>query len=137
MLVANPTIRAEHCTSRVALTNDPLNACRVLYQYRRLCHPDMKFLYTHPCLLSKDKRNQKDGFRTVLFSKNRPMGVNFINRLTRPLAEKAGCANYNSITGNSIRRYVITKLANDMTLSQKEVQEHARHRSATAQNHYI
>ena len=81
--------------------------------------------------------NKKDGLHNIIYSKNQQMGVNYISKLTQPLAQVAGCSNYNSISGNSIRRYVLTKLANDNTLSQKEVQEHALHCSASAQNHYI
>lgn len=104
---------------------------------RRVCGPEQKALYTHPIKTSEDIANKREGYTTILFSKNHRKGVNYINACVKPLARKAGVIKYNDVTGNSIRRYVLTKLANDETITQKEVQEHARHRSATAQNHYI
>ena len=77
------------------------------------------------------------GLMTVLYSRDRQLGVNYIGKLCRPLAQAAGIENFGALSGLSIRRFVLTKLANDDNLCQKEVQEHARHHSAYAQNHYI
>ena len=119
------------------MTDDPLNACNVLLKYRRTCHPSQKYLYCHTVKPSEDAENKVEGMKTVWFAKDRRMGINYIQKLSRELARKAGCDNYQTITGTSICCWVLTKLANDDSISQKEVQEHACHRSCTSQNHYI
>ena len=88
---------------------------------------------------SKDDYNKKHGLYNILYTKNitRRLGKNEIMKLVTPLAKKAGVENYERFTGNSIRRYCLTKLSNDENLSAKEIAEHARHCSINTQNHYI
>ena len=70
-IIANPTIRSSHRTSKVALTDDPLNACNVLLKYRRCCHPEQKYLYCHNVKPSEDIENKAFGMNIILFAKDR------------------------------------------------------------------
>ena len=73
----------------------------------------------------------------VRFNPNRPIGKNTIGKFLPDLAKAAGIKTYKQKTPHTLRQYMITKLANDPNVNEKETARLARHKNIASQAAYI
>ena len=77
------------------------------------------------------------GFKDWIFSEKKRMGVNTVSNFFRSLSKDAGLANWEKKTPHSMRRFVLTMLANSGKVNMTEVARTARHNSVSSQMAYI
>ncbi len=94
-------------------------------------------IYCKPAGVEVRKVFTKTGQSHYLYDPNRPIGENTIASFGKGLAKAAGVEDWMAVKNHGVRASKMTELANDPNVSAVEVKNATRHRTLSAQQHYV
>ena len=108
-----------------------------LLRYKAKIGPNQDKFYCYPASKVAMAMYSAQGFPNAVYNPNKVIGENSIAKLYKLAAKRLGFDNPLEITGQMLRRNVVTELVNDPNVNLKESMSVAGHRSVSAHLAYI
>ena len=138
--MSNPTLYNQRDSCRVVDNpNDALSPYKLYQKIRALSHDSQEAVFCHDLSASKSKVliEYGHGWEGVKYDPMKPLGPGTIQKFSKVVNRNCGIENYDDFSNHDWRTFMVTKLANDNTVSAVEQLTFSRHRSMDSARPYM
>lgn len=138
--VAQPTLFPEPERRRtVDNPHDDVTPYKIYMRMESMMHPQQERVFCHELSKSKKKvlQSYSSAWKNVRYDSSRPMGSATITKFAKRLNKKCGMEHYEKYSNHDWRVFMVTKLANNPTVSPVDQMSFSRHKHMESAKPYM